>query len=184
MAKPKPMLSVEVVRELLDYDPQTGAFTWKERDVKFFSDDVARRKWNTRFKGKPALCTLSHNGYMYGAIFGENWSTHRIAWLHHHGEVPREVDHINGDRTDNRIANLREVSREENCRNSAKGSKNTSGHIGISWSKGMKAWDVRIRKERLGHFKNFDEAVAARKAAEARLGFHPNHGRVAALKEA
>lgn len=147
--------------------------------MSYFSSDRDRRIWNTRFAGKPALCTVAHNGYLYGAIFGENWSSHRIAWLHATGEVPVEVDHINGIRSDNRLANLRAVDRKANCRNQAKHRRNTSGQIGVSWSKGMKKWDVRIAQKRLGFFADYEEAVAVRKSAELALSFHPNHGREA-----
>lgn len=183
MAKPKPMLRVEEIRDLLNYDPEFGTFTWKERSMRYFSSDRDRRIWNTRFSGKPALCTLAHNGYMYGAIFGENWSTHRIAWLYHTGQVPREVDHINGNRADNRIVNLREVDRSANCKN-ARHKRNLSGAVGVSWHVKGKAWSVKLSKKYIGLYKDFDEAVAARKAAEAANGYHPNHGLDAALKEA
>lgn len=148
----------------------------------FFASDVDRRKWNSRFAGKPALCTLAHNGYMYGAIFGENWSTHRIAWLHQTGEVPREIDHINGDRADNRFSNLREVDRVDNCKNLRR-RNNLSGATGVSWHVKGKSWAVKIGKKHVGLYKDFDDAVAARKAAEVANGYHPNHGRAAALVE-
>jgi len=178
MPTAKPMLPVKIIRELLNYDPDAGTFTWKERGMKYFETDVSRRIWNTRFAGKPALCTLAHNGYMYGAIFGENWSTHRIAWLFHTGKVPREVDHINGDRKDNRIVNLREVDRTANCRN-MRIRRNTSGAVGISWHRKGQAWVARLGSKHIGLYKNFEEAVAARKAAELANDYHPNHGRMA-----
>jgi len=180
MVKTKPMPTAEVIRELLDYVPETGEFTWKPRALRYFPDERACKIWNTRFSGKPALCTVASNGYSYGAIFGENFSSHRVAWLHAKGVVPVEIDHVNGDRLDNRLANLRNVDRSLNCRNLAIRRKNTSGQIGVSWNKAMKAWDVRVGKDRVGFFKVFDEAVAARKAAEAGE-YHPNHGRSAAL---
>lgn len=179
MAPRKPMPNAKVIRELIDYHPETGAMTWRERPLGYFPDERAWKIWNTRFSGKEAFSTVAHNGYLYGAMFGENFSAHRIAWLYQTGKEPVEIDHINGDRKDNRISNLRDVDRTNNCRNAALSKRNSSGTVGVSWSKGMKAWDVRIGFKRLGYFKNFDEAVAARKAAEAGE-YHPNHGRTSA----
>ena len=181
MALNKPIPKAKVIRQLLDYDKISGAFTWKERALSFFPDARAWKIWNTRFAGKPALCTLAHNGYLYGAIFGENFSAHRIAWVHATGKEPKEIDHINGNRADNRLANLRAVTRTQNCQNVAISSRNSSGFVGVSWSKVMKSWHVRIGGETIGYFSKFEDAVAARKIAEANKGFHPNHGRAAAL---
>lgn len=183
MAKKKQMHSVETVRALLDYDAETGKFTWKERPRGMFPAERFWITWNKRFNGKPALCTLAHNGYLYGAIFGENWSAHRMAWFLSTGEEPDEVDHINGDRTDNRLVNLRNVNRQVNCQNTAKATRNTSGVVGVRWHRSGRGWTVSIGHEYVGFYKDFERAVAARKAAEAQKGFHPNHGREAALSQ-
>lgn len=182
MAKQKPMPTQETILELLHYTPETGEFRWRKRPRSYFGTDVAWKKWNTRFTGKPALCTLAHNGYLYGAIFGENFSTHRVAWLYVHGEEPIEVDHINGDREDNRIVNLRNVSRKENCKNAAVQRNSVSGHKGLWWDKKFGKWHVRISTEYLGRFDSFEKALSVRKEAEEKRGYHPNHGRKAALK--
>jgi len=144
--------------------------------MKYFADEVSSRKWNTRFAGKPALCTLANNGYLYGSIFAENWSSHRVAWLIQTGKEPIEVDHINGDKTDNRIVNLRNVDRRANCKNQRR-RNNISGATGVSWHPKGKAWAVKIGTQYIGLFKDFEEAVAVRKAAEAVNNYHPNHGR-------
>lgn len=179
MANRKEMPDLNVLIDLLEYNKETGVMMWKERGMKFFTADHFRRIWNTRFSGKPALCSLAHNGYLYGAIFGENYSTHRIAWYMSNGVQPIEVDHINGDRADNRLVNLRNVDRSANCRNVARSRRSVSGVPGVVWRKETRAWVVHIGKERLGQFKDFDEAVAVRKAAEANRDYHPNHGREA-----
>ena len=177
MAKRKAMPSQEVLKELLEYDPETGIILWKWRPRSYFQTDRAMAIWNGRFPGKPGLCSLAHNGYLYGAIFGDNFSAHRIAWRYIYGINPIEIDHINGDRADNRLANLREVTRKMNCRNQSILDRNTSGHPGIYWDKVNRKWHVRIGSKHLGRFASFDEAVAVRTAAEAKRKYHPNHGR-------
>lgn len=107
---------------------------------------------------------------------------HRAAWAVHFGEWPKGMlDHINGDPADNRIANLRPVDPSGNCRNTAKTRRNKSGVSGVFQRARGDRWIVATRtgggkREHL-YFDTFDEAVAARKDAERRHGFHPNHGR-------
>lgn len=177
MAKKKRMPDLDLFRSLVDYDKETGQFMWKERPSSMFSAEQHAKTWNTRFAGKLAFNTLNHNGYLYGALFEGNYSTHRLAWYFVHGSEPDEVDHINGVRTDNRIANLRDVNRTQNCRNTKRSRRNTSGAIGVCWDPVNKVWHVRIKAKHVGRFKDFEDAVKARKAAELEFGFHANHGR-------
>lgn len=175
-------LTADVLRSLLDYDPATGAMRWKPRARDRFASDHAFRVWNAAFAGKPAFTALCANGYRSGAVFGKTYRGHRIAMALHigrmleHGEF---VDHINGDRGDNRACNMRLVSREQNMRNSKRPTHNTSGVVGVfrsSVSKN-KPWCARIGRKHIGLFATFEEAVDARKEAEARHGYHKNHGR-------
>jgi hypothetical protein len=98
-----------------------------------------------------------------------------------HGYWPKEVDHINGDSCDNRLVNLREVNHQQNMRNAKRRSDNSSGATGVYYIKATGRWIAQIRVDNrgrhLGAFNSFEEAVAARKAAEVALGFHENHGR-------
>lgn len=173
----KEMPELKLFRKLVSYDRKTGIFLWKERPDSMFPAKRHAGMWNKRFSGKQAFCTKSHNGYLYGALFESNYSTHRLAWYYVYGEVPDEVDHINGDRTDNRIANLRDVSRKENCKNAKRRAKSLSGAVGVSWDPVNSKWHVRVGKKHIGRFRDFDEAVSARKAAQQELGYHKNHGR-------
>lgn len=112
------------------------------------------------------------------------YQNHRIAWALHHGCWPDDqIDHINGNPEDNRIANLRAVSNAENQRNARRKCTNTSGVTGVSWHSRDHVWHANIREKGrllyLGSFDSFDEAVAVRKAAEHEYGYHENHGRAA-----
>ena len=102
----------------------------------------------------------------------------------YHGQWPAgQIDHIDGCRKNNRISNLRDVRHQDNGKNTKLPSTNTSGRIGVSWHKAAKKWGVSIKADdrpiHLGLFVSFEEACAARKAAEEKYGFHPNHGRSA-----
>ena len=110
-----------MLRQLLDYDPETGLFVWRPRDASWFTDamrtaDQQARGWNTTFAGKSAL-THRKKGYLQGVILGCGFSAHRVALAIQYGHWPKYIDHINGVPSDNRICNLRDVTSKENQRN-------------------------------------------------------------------
>ena len=174
-------LSVGTLSYLLECNFGTGELIWKNRDRLFFGRTDRWRAWNKHFPGKSAL-TAMRNGYRVGAIFNHSYSAHRVIFAMYHGRWPaNQVDHINGIRTDNRIVNLRDATRAENTRNSARYSTNTSGVAGVTWNKRAKKWKAQIvisgKQSYLGYFSNLEDARRARKDAEAENGYHPNHGR-------
>jgi len=174
-------LELKTLRKLISYDPETGDLTWLARDADVHPNDWGRRIFNAQRAGKPAFTSESH-GYRQTTIMGGVFAAHRVAWAIYYGEWPRgEIDHINGVRNDNRIANLRDVTRQENCRNSALYGNNTSGHVGVTWDKNLKNWRSRIKidgkTKHLGSFDSKDDAIAARVAADVEFCFHENHGR-------
>lgn len=178
------LISAELARQLISYDPDTGAMTWKHRDRSLCPSDWAWKACNTRFAGKPALVSADSTGHLYGGILGKRYPAHRIAWLIVYGEHPRgEIDHINGDPSDNRICNLRDVLHSENLKNQRFRSTNTSGVMGVSWNKRELKWRAYIhgdnREKHIGYFINLEDAIAARRDAEIRYGYHQNHGRAA-----
>ena len=178
--------SPDVLRELMHYECITGKLFWRERDVSLFSDGTysaerARNIWNGRYVGEEAFTAKTSDGYLHGSIFGQMHRTHRVIWAIHHGSWPDgEIDHINHDRTDNRIINLREVTSQENSRNQSIYASNTSGQTGVSWHKRDNKWVAHIffdgKKRHLGLFTDISDAIAARAAAEIKHGFHKNHG--------
>lgn len=178
-------VTVEVLRELIDYDPATGKMFWRRRERKWFNDNHEHPRWNTRYAGKECF-NYVNAGYMRSKIFGKDYAAHRVAWALHHGAWPDGlIDHIDGDRQNNRIANLRVVTPLENSRNTSLGCKNTSGCLGVRFERQSGKWVASIRDAgrqiRLGSFAEKGDAVAVRKAAERELGYHPNHGRRATL---
>lgn len=165
------------LRKLLRYEPETGKLYWLPRAGKTRGE----RFFNTRFAGKEAL-TYDAKGYRVGSIMDRDAKAHRVAWAIHYGEWPAGfVDHINQDRSDNRIANLRLADHAVNGRNAKLHSSCTSGVLGVGWVKAKNRWRAMIkvdgRSRYIGMFKTFEDAVAVRREAEARYGFHKNHGR-------
>lgn len=183
----KNLPSPELLRKLLRYEPDTGKLYWRERAPDMFVDgkrnpDASCKMWNKKHAGKEALTTLIGYRYPGGNIFNRIYYAHRVIWAIFYGEWPsKQIDHINGNRCDNRIKNLRHVSHFENGKNQRLSSNNTSGFCGVSWYSARGKWQAHItskgKKMLLGIFTNKSDAIAARKAAEVKYGFHANHGR-------
>lgn len=174
-------LTPDQIKALIAFDPETGELSWLPRPVGMFANAKSWKTWNTRFSGRPALAA-KNGGYGHGCILCLKASAHRVAWAIAHGEWPTgQIDHINGDRMDNRISNLRDVSRNENQRNMKLSRRNTSGTTGVCFDKAARKWRVRIggrsNARDLGLFSDRGAAAAARKSAEKDLGYHENHGR-------
>ena len=179
---------IELLRKLIAYNPENGKMTWLPRDESYFSPNgqlVSRsisKSFNTRFSGKPALdCLDRKTGYLCGNIFARRHQAHRVLWALVFGEWPPfDIDHINGNRADNRIVNLRAVTRSGNCKNMKKAKNNTSGYTGVYWASDRGKWRAEIAsdgvKVKLGAFFTLEEAIAAREKAAIELGFHENHG--------
>lgn len=123
---------------------------------------------------------LNDAGYCDIGIDGKQYARSKLVWLYHTGKWPKDrIDHEDHNRTNDKIENLREATRQENACNQSLPSDNTSGVIGVEITntsfyarlryKGKKVLDRR--------FDNLEDAIAARRAAEAEYGFHPNHGK-------
>lgn len=163
------MLTQARAHELFDYDPDSGMF---KRLIRV----------SNAMPGAPAGTVHKATGYIQIPADGRKYLAHRVAFLMVNGSFPEnEVDHINGDRADNRWINLREVTRTQNSRNHALDARNKSGVYGVCWRETHCKWEAVIsagsKRMRLGMHDDFFEAVCARKSAEIKHQFHDNHGR-------
>ena len=154
-------ISQDRLKQLVNYNPETGAFTWA----------MARRKCSL---GAKAGCKM-RNGYIVIRLDDKLFYAHRLAWFYIHNEWPaQQVDHINGDRTDNRLENLRKATNAQNAQNNQKiRSTNTSGFTGVR--RENKKWlaeiKVNYRPIRLGLFETPEEAHEA--YLKAKQDLHP-----------
>lgn len=148
------LLTAEKVKKLMHYDPNTGDFTW-----------MCDPRMGRKRKGTIAGVT-GNLGYRHIKIEQMKYMAHRLAWLVTYGSWPVfDIDHINGCRADNRIENLREATRSDNCANRRLESFGVSGFKGVHWNKKLEKWQVGIKRgefrKHLGLFANLDEAKAA-----------------------
>lgn len=151
----------------------------KELISRFGYDPVTGLITNT---GTGSIAGVKHvKGYLTISYKGKGYLAHRLAWLLYYGEWPeKQIDHINHDKKDNRIKNLRCVSNFDNHRNMPRQKNNKSGVTGVFWYERYMKWTAYIKvsghRKHLGYFELFDDAVKARKDAEKYYGFHKNHG--------
>ncbi len=158
---------IAYIKTNFTYDPESGVVV----KVSKSRAEGGNRGWTDK------------QGYLrFSKCNGRILAAHRIALVLSGQCVNgRCVDHINGNTKDNRPENLRLTNKTGNMRNTKKTRRNKSGVVGVSWHKWRGKWQAFIgnvsRDKHLGYFDDFFEAVCARKSAENRLGYHPNHGR-------
>lgn len=156
-----PILTADRLREVLDYDRDTGLFTWKFRDDR-------SRSWNSRYAGTRAGTLSKASGYRHISIDKALHYEHRLAWLYTANEWPaNKIDHLNGIRTDNRIENLRDASDAINAQNQRKApaSNKSTGVMGVHLFKrtGRFQASITINKKPF-HLGYFDTVEAAHEA--------------------
>lgn len=151
--KAKPLPSQERLRELLDYDQETGVLTWKVKPAK-------------QIKVGDVAGSLNGHGYLATSVDGARHRNHRLIWMWMTGDDPGDlqVDHINRNPSDNRWENLRLATHSQNMSNTHR-SDNTSGIPGVTWFKSRKKWRVQLRvngkTKHVGYFSTKIEACAA-----------------------
>lgn len=172
----------DIFSEIVEYSPETGEMVLKYRERNWFISDATHKRWNSRFAGKIAG-SISHYGYRTFGAFGMTYQVSRVAWLFIHGKWPdHDIDHIDGDRTNNKIENLREATRQENNRNQYK----TRGDVplkGVSKYKHKYRAHIAIDQKQihLGYFDDIESAHAAyKKAAQEYFGefWNPGNGSI------
>lgn len=153
----KNLPEISLLREYFDYNPESGALTWvKSR---------GRTAVGTKVSG------LDARGYFRIGFHKQRFFAHRVAFALYYGRWPtNEIDHIDGNRGNNRISNLREATHAENMRNRTIHSTNVSGISGVSWHKARRKWRAQIGgtkdRKHLGLFDNLADAAEARRQAE------------------
>lgn len=146
------------VRELYNYNVTTGELTWKNPT-------------NSHTVKGSVVGSLHKSGYLITSVMGRYFSLHRLIWIFMYGYNPEsDIDHIDGDKTNNRLSNLREVSTTCNVRNSKRKSSNKSGIKGVHFNSCKNKWIAEICvnyiNKSLGSYNNIEDAVCARFAAE------------------
>lgn len=151
------MITQERLKELFNYDQETGLFTW-----------IAKSRTIGGLKaGSLTGQTPNSNGYLRISVDSKRDYAHRMAWLYVYGDYPKfDIDHINGNRSDNRIVNLRDVPHIVNSQNLRSATKtNTIGYMGITWSNYAKAWSSAVtvngKRIHIGYFKDPEKAHQA-----------------------
>jgi len=157
------MITQKELKKFVRYDHKIGIF-------------IRVKKTNNRHSVGDIAGSKFKNGYIYIWINKKRYTAHRLAFLYMEGYFPEnDIDHIDRNRSNNKWDNLREVSRSCNVKNSKLNSRNNSGIKGVSWHKQAQKWvtDIYTNKKSkyLGVFKDFDEAVCHRLAAEQCLNW-------------
>ncbi|WP_312416666.1 HNH endonuclease [Shinella sp.] len=169
--------SIDLLRQLLRYDPETGKLFWLVRPVSMFTEssckgtanrsaEWAHKSWNTRCAGNEAFTADSGKGYRQGSIFGRTYKAHRVIFALVYGAWPsEEVDHENVCGGDNRLTNLRAATSSQNKQNRRRAKHNTSGFKGVSWHRRKGKWAASIkmngRQKHLGYFESGEAAHQA-----------------------
>jgi hypothetical protein len=146
------MITQEILHQLFAYDPETGLFI---------------RKIKTSNNAKMGIAGTNNGiGYITICVNSKLQYAHRLAWMYMYGSFPDgNIDHINGNPSDNRICNLRLVNQSQNMQNIKKFKNNTSGYKGVTWRKDTKKWTAQIWKNSkrygLGCFDSAEDAYEA-----------------------
>ena len=182
---PSKLPTHEFLLECFDYDFETGMLFWKQRPLKHFMHckfpDRVRASFNGNFASKEAFTAVDCGGYKRGELAGKRYLSHRVIYKLVTGEEPEFVDHIDRNKLNNKIENLRSVCHQENMKNQKMAENNTSGVTGVYKNERYGTWFSSIRNNGktiyLGVFKNMNDAILAREVAEEEYGYHHNHGR-------
>jgi hypothetical protein len=141
-------MTQEILKEYFEYDPSGTLIRIKHSLGRGRLDVIPTR--------------VSNGGYLSYRFLNANHYVHRLIFLFHHGYLPKYLDHINRNKLDNRIENLREATNSQNCVNIKLLSNNTSGHVGVRYRKNARKWEVAVAGKYYGLFPTEGEAIAQR----------------------
>lgn len=172
-------IDIDLLKLIFDIDGDAGQLYWRERPSYMFKNAHVARSWNTRRAGTRAGSIDAH-GYVQICFYGRYLKGHRIIFAMIHGIYPEQIDHIDGNRSNNVPSNLRASSNLENHRNVGISHRNSSGHLGVSLNKTSGKYVAYIHNKgkhvHLGTFSSLHEAAAAREKANKDYGYDENHG--------
>ncbi|MBY5962122.1 HNH endonuclease signature motif containing protein [Marinobacter nauticus] len=180
-------LTLELLKECVEYNPDTGDFKFLHRPSYHFKYDHIGKMVNTKYAGTIAS-GLNDQGYLIIRLFRYGYRAHQLAYLWMTGQWPPPgfvIDHIDRVRDNNKWSNLRLATLSDNARNASLSKSNTSGVTGVYWDKQTKKWRAMggYRKNgkrhyfQLGRYEHKFDAICARKSWEVKVGgFTPHHG--------
>lgn len=173
--------NIEFLNECFHYVDETGELLWNARPLEHFKSLHDQRAFNARFANKPAGY-MSSDGYMRVMVKSKMFLLHRIAYLIQHGEQPPMIDHRDGNRSNNRMSNLRPATHSQNNLNAPARSYNKSGIKGVYFHKDTGKWQAQVshngKPKNLGLFKSISEAEAVAISFRSTVhGEFANHGR-------
>lgn len=173
------ILDAALLHNILYYNRKSGKLFWKPRTTEMFIDGKQSATkncaiWNGKYAGKEAFTAKNGRGYFHGNILGFTVVAHRVAWAMEYGAWPEvNVDHIDGDKANNKISNLRHATQSENQMNRPKPSQNSSGVKGVYWCSRDNRWIAKLALNRrslhIGSFIDLDDAHQAIKSARKRF---------------
>jgi hypothetical protein len=167
----------EYILEALDYDPLTGLFTWRERPPHHFASEQYQKRFNKKYAGKHAG-NISSRKYLRVRLQEIEYNLHRLAWIIVHGEpLPPEIDHRDRDRLNNKIANLRAATRDQNRVNVGPLKNNVLGVKGVVFRRGKFKARIMINGLRydLGQFDTLE--MAGKAYQDAAIALHGEFAR-------
>lgn len=184
----------ELIKELLDYDKDTGILKWKYRDYKYFTHGKIPKlqyiTWNKRYANKNVGSKMqTEDGLWYYSckltLKGQvkSYRVHRLIWFYMTGEIPddSQIDHIDHNGLNNKWDNLRLVDNYGNQQNVSRRKDNTSGITGVYYNNTYNKWIASIQANKQSYsktFNTFEDAVEQRKIWNIEFGFHENHGKM------
>ncbi len=158
---------LDTFKTILEYNKNNGTFTWKTKLREHFNSDTGMKIANSRCEGKLAGTIEKPSGYHCVRLLGKQYKIYRLVWLFEHGNWPdKDIDHIDGNKNNNHISNLREASHAENMQNIIKAQKNNkTGFLGVTKCKITGSYISQIgingKTKRIGCFKTPEDAHEA-----------------------